>query len=192
MRVIIWARTQVAVPLAVALNCPALIGGMDKADTDMMIERFKADPNAIMIATAAFQTGWRAGVEAVSIFTADSFVNEHQAFNRVTEPRMDCPSVEGFMSWYSERNMKRAKPANEIVLDNPIAPKTYRYVGAPRDREQLRKEINERHHATLASLEDTRADCPPYRREGDEYYCRKCGLRWSVDEDWPLCGKKEL
>jgi hypothetical protein len=101
MRVVIWARAEVAIPLALALRSGLLIGGIDETDANDMIRRFENDPNGIMVCTAAYEGKWTAEVEAMTVFTEDSWVqNPAWASFAVADPKDPPPTSEDFLKWY--------------------------------------------------------------------------------------------
>jgi superfamily II DNA/RNA helicase len=109
VRIIFWARGQVAIPLITVMRLSgidpcALIGGMTPEDTSAMLKRFEADPNAIMVATAAFDHGWNLDVEAAQFELADSFCSMYSAAKRTKEPSFDAPTSKRFLDWYYRRN----------------------------------------------------------------------------------------
>lgn len=144
MRVLLYARAQEAIPLAVCLRAGLLIGGIEQADADAMIERFKADPDGVLVSTNAWVGKWRSDVEAAVFFLETSFVmSKWEAVKCVKEPSFNPPTQEDFFDWYFNRV---PEPLN--ALPEP---------------------------------------CPTPRREGDEYTCPRCHIRWDTHEDQPPC-----
>lgn len=161
MRVLFFARAQEAVPLGVALGANMLVGGMTPEVVEQQIEAFKANPDGIMVATAAFQHGWRANVEAAVFFLEGSFIgNRDHAAKRVNLPHWNVPTVETLMDWLDARD-------GPVELPEP----------SPKDL------VENMTHA----LGYNAAPCK-VRSEQDEYVCSKCGLRWAVDDvEPPIC-----
>lgn len=176
MRLLIYARAQEAVPLYMTLKLDRsdpvclLMGGMSQELVEREIRKFEDSPAAIMIATAAHSHSWRADVEAMVMFSENSFVmSQAQAANRVNEPRIPVPTPDMLLE-----AMNREVLQDAATLIDHRAADEYDTVVEP-----------ELHLPAPVDIDD----CTPcnVRREGDEYVCAKCKLRWDVHEDQPPC-----
>ena len=128
MRLLIYARAQEAVPLyaviklGIAPNVGLLMGGMLPYQIERQIERFEADPNGILIATAAYAHNWHTDAEAMVIFCEDSFVGDKwSAAMRVQEPSFEPPTPDQLLELINrssdrppEADDEEAEPLKEL------------------------------------------------------------------------------
>lgn len=169
MRTIFFAQSDDAVRLAASLGCGLLIGGMSAATVEAQIGAFRADPDAILVATAAFDHGWRADVEAHAFFLMGFPGAILSAINRVTEPAVLPPTVAQL----------KAHACGDMTL-SPASLLTLIQGGeaqAAEPDEQLVLEYLPKRSAHAALQQE------------DEYYCTKCGKRWGKGEEPPPCNE---
>lgn len=103
MRTLLFARTQVALPLSVCLSAPVLINVLLKEDIEAIIRDFEQDENAVLIATPPFQVGWRADCEAGVFILDGTMVSPSQCMARVRTPNIEAPNVNDLKTWYEKR-----------------------------------------------------------------------------------------
>lgn len=195
MRTLFFAQSDDAVRLAASLGCGLLIGGMTDTLVRAQIQEFEDDPNALLVATMAFCENWRVSAEAHVFFLIGYPGPILRSIERVKEPTILPPTVQQL----------KQHAAGEITVDPRSLRTLYRDSGAVEPDQQDVLGDGSDYDITPLGLpapddtpdsdDDTDLEpyapddgsCPAPLRQSDEYYCVKCHIRWSSQEDKPPC-----
>lgn len=119
MRVLIFCQSDDALRMIRAMpGCATLLGGMPEELVEQQIRKFTETEDCVMVATAAFDHGWRAKVEAEIFFMDLYFGSRVQAYGRVEPPGTPAPSVDDMKAMMAKQieaaSVQKQLPSNKM------------------------------------------------------------------------------